>query len=62
MPVDYSGTWDMISNENFEGYMIALGKCLSSCYIVTRIINCLFVSNDNTKTLIELNDFGEILT
>ncbi|XP_059184797.1 retinoid-binding protein 7 [Centropristis striata] len=25
MPVDYSGTWDMISSENFEGYMIALG-------------------------------------
>ncbi|KAF7668505.1 hypothetical protein LDENG_00006940 [Lucifuga dentata] len=25
MPVDYSGTWDMISNDNFEGYMVALG-------------------------------------
>lgn len=25
MPVNYSGTWDIISNENFEGYMVALG-------------------------------------
>ncbi|KAL2090616.1 hypothetical protein ACEWY4_012879 [Coilia grayii] len=25
MPADYSGTWDFISNENFEGYMVALG-------------------------------------
>ncbi|XP_042353650.1 retinoid-binding protein 7-like [Plectropomus leopardus] len=25
MPVDYSGTWDMISSVNFDGYMIALG-------------------------------------
>lgn len=25
MPVDYSGTWDMASNVNFEGYMVALG-------------------------------------
>lgn len=27
MPVDYSGTWDIVSNVNFEGYMVALGKC-----------------------------------
>uniref|UniRef100_A0A671WC95 Cellular retinoic acid-binding protein 1 n=1 Tax=Sparus aurata TaxID=8175 RepID=A0A671WC95_SPAAU len=25
MPVDYSGTWDIDSNVNFEGYMGALG-------------------------------------
>ncbi|KAM8757193.1 retinoid-binding protein 7-like [Acanthopagrus latus] len=25
MPVDYSGTWDIDSNVNFEGYMTALG-------------------------------------
>ncbi|XP_049447908.1 retinoid-binding protein 7 [Epinephelus fuscoguttatus] len=25
MPVDYSGTWDMVSTVNFEGYMAALG-------------------------------------
>uniref|UniRef100_UPI00398F4E9A retinol-binding protein 2-like n=1 Tax=Pristiophorus japonicus TaxID=55135 RepID=UPI00398F4E9A len=24
MPADYNGTWDMIENENFEGYMKAL--------------------------------------
>ncbi|XP_041945379.1 retinoid-binding protein 7 [Alosa sapidissima] len=25
MPADYSGTWDFVSQENFEGYMNALG-------------------------------------
>ncbi|XP_071751336.1 retinoid-binding protein 7 [Centroberyx gerrardi] len=25
MPVSYSGTWDIVSNDNFEGYMVALG-------------------------------------
>ncbi|KAM6980008.1 retinoid-binding protein 7 [Aplochiton taeniatus] len=25
MAVDYSGTWDIISSDNFEGYMVALG-------------------------------------
>ncbi|XP_061584522.1 retinoid-binding protein 7 [Cololabis saira] len=25
MGVDYSGTWDVVSNVNFEGYMVALG-------------------------------------
>ncbi|XP_041635079.1 retinoid-binding protein 7 [Cheilinus undulatus] len=25
MPVSYTGTWDMISSVNFEGYMVALG-------------------------------------
>ncbi|KAJ7412382.1 Ubiquitin conjugation factor E4 B [Willisornis vidua] len=25
MPVDFSGTWNLVSNDNFEGYMVALG-------------------------------------
>ncbi|XP_062449330.1 retinoid-binding protein 7 isoform X2 [Rhea pennata] len=25
MPVDFSGTWNLTSNDNFEGYMLALG-------------------------------------
>lgn len=25
MPADLSGTWDMVSSVNFEGYMLALG-------------------------------------
>ncbi|XP_062259887.1 retinoid-binding protein 7 [Platichthys flesus] len=25
MPADYSGTWDLVSNVNFEGYMVSLG-------------------------------------
>lgn len=27
MPVDFSGTWNLVSNDNFEGYMVALGRC-----------------------------------
>lgn len=30
MPVNISGTWDIVSNVNFEGYMVALGKYFSS--------------------------------
>jgi len=26
MPADYNGTWEMETNEDFEGYMVALGK------------------------------------
>ncbi|XP_048878713.1 retinoid-binding protein 7-like [Brienomyrus brachyistius] len=25
MPADYSGTWDIVTNVNFEGYMVAIG-------------------------------------
>ncbi|XP_030393494.1 retinoid-binding protein 7 [Gopherus evgoodei] len=25
MPVDFSGTWNLVSSDNFEGYMLALG-------------------------------------
>ncbi|XP_029906835.1 retinoid-binding protein 7 [Myripristis murdjan] len=25
MPVNYTGTWDFVSNDNFEGYMVSLG-------------------------------------
>ncbi|KAJ8264996.1 hypothetical protein COCON_G00140950 [Conger conger] len=25
MPVDYTGTWNMVSNDNFEGWMVAVG-------------------------------------
>ncbi|TDH13901.1 hypothetical protein EPR50_G00038180 [Perca flavescens] len=25
MPVNYSGTWDIVSNVNLEGYMVSLG-------------------------------------
>ncbi|XP_027859710.1 retinoid-binding protein 7 [Xiphophorus couchianus] len=24
MPADYNGTWEMVSNDNFDGYMVAL--------------------------------------
>ncbi|XP_032406307.1 retinoid-binding protein 7 [Xiphophorus hellerii] len=24
MPADYNGTWDMVSNDNLDGYMVAL--------------------------------------
>ncbi|KAJ8378892.1 hypothetical protein AAFF_G00233260 [Aldrovandia affinis] len=29
MPVSLCGTWDMVSNVNFDGYMIALGVSLA---------------------------------
>ncbi|XP_062822076.1 retinoid-binding protein 7 [Anolis carolinensis] len=25
MPADYNGTWNLVSSDNFEGYMLALG-------------------------------------
>ncbi|KAM9410452.1 retinoid-binding protein 7 [Pholidichthys leucotaenia] len=25
MPVDYNGTWEMVSNDNLQGYMLVLG-------------------------------------
>ncbi|KAB1268998.1 Retinoid-binding protein 7 [Camelus dromedarius] len=25
MPADFSGTWNLLSSENLEGYMVALG-------------------------------------
>lgn len=28
MPTNYSGTWDIVDNENIEGYMVALGEYL----------------------------------
>lgn len=28
MPANFCGSWEIISNVNFEGYMIALGKSL----------------------------------
>lgn len=40
--LNYSGTWDIVDNENFEGYMVALGEYLvakSKFYIM---IFCLY--------------------
>lgn len=31
MPTDLSGTWNLLSSDNFEGYMLALGKTLGLC-------------------------------
>lgn len=33
MPVSLCGTWDMVSNVNFERYMIALGKSAFFCTV-----------------------------
>lgn len=33
MPADYNGTWEMETNENFEGLMVALGKWKNIIYI-----------------------------
>lgn len=31
MPADLSGTWNLLSSDNFEGYMLALGRTLALC-------------------------------
>ena len=41
MPVDYSGTWDIISNDNFEGYMVALGKYFRNVTAIENVITLL---------------------
>lgn len=38
MPVSLCGSWDMVSNVNFEGYMIALGK--SAFFFPVEMDNC----------------------
>lgn len=35
------GTWDMVSNVNFEGYMIALGKYLDHATVFFNILKYL---------------------
>lgn len=45
MPIDYSGTWDMTSNENFESYMVALGKFSFYLLIAARIFLCFQASD-----------------
>ncbi|XP_033006128.1 retinol-binding protein 2 [Lacerta agilis] len=37
MPVDYTGTWVMVSNDNFEGYMVALGIGLATRKIANHL-------------------------
>lgn len=39
MPADYNGTWEMETNENFEGYMVALGKGQNINYIKRKWFN-----------------------
>lgn len=41
MPVDYSGTWDIISNENFEAYMVALGKYSRNVTAIENVVTLL---------------------
>jgi len=37
MPADYNGYWKMISNDNFEEYLKALGKFLLSLILLFEI-------------------------
>lgn len=50
MPANFCGSWEIISNVNFEGYMIALGKSLKH-------INPTMFSDITSL----LNDFGCLL-
>lgn len=49
MPVDYSGTWDIVSNVNFEEYMIALGKC--HCILINYSIVFTYILNHDKREI-----------
>ncbi|TRZ15255.1 hypothetical protein HGM15179_011853 [Zosterops borbonicus] len=52
MPADYNGTWEMVSNENFEGYMVALGIDFATRKIAKHLKQTkeIFQDGDNFKT------------
>ncbi|CAM5166720.1 unnamed protein product [Eretmochelys imbricata] len=37
MPVDFSGTWNLVCSDNFEGYMLALGIDFATRKIAKRL-------------------------
>ncbi|CAN9512013.1 unnamed protein product [Ophioblennius macclurei] len=37
MSVNFNGTWNLVSNENFEGYMVALGIDFATRKIAARL-------------------------
>lgn len=39
MPASFCGTWEMLSNSNLDGYMIALGKALFHTKIIFMNVN-----------------------
>lgn len=38
MPADYNGTWDIVTNVNFEGYMVAIGEYMLVLYVSYRLL------------------------
>lgn len=46
MPVDFSGYWKMVSNENFEAYMKALGK-IPFIFLSSVLVKCHFRTEVN---------------
>ncbi|KFR15881.1 Retinol-binding protein 2, partial [Opisthocomus hoazin] len=54
MPADYNGTWEMETNENFEGYMVALDIDFATRKIAKHL--------KQTKAIIQDGDNFEIKT
>lgn len=40
MPADYNGRWEMVSNENFEDVMKALGKLFYASWDTVEVWDC----------------------
>ncbi|KAK6483813.1 retinol-binding protein 2-like [Huso huso] len=61
MPADYNGTWEMESNENFEGYMKALGIDFATRKIAQHLSQTKVLSQNGdkfeTKTLSTLRNY-----
>ncbi|XDV35434.1 hypothetical protein PO909_005383 [Leuciscus waleckii] len=61
MPANYSGTWDIVDNENFEGYMVALGIDFATRKIAGMLKPQKIVEQDgdsfNIKTLTSFRNY-----
>ncbi|XP_035190370.1 retinol-binding protein 2 [Oxyura jamaicensis] len=61
MPADYNGTWEMESNENFEGYMVALDIDFATRKVAKHLKQTKEIVQDGdnfkTKTLSTLRNY-----
>ncbi|XP_063070832.1 retinoid-binding protein 7 [Engraulis encrasicolus] len=61
MPADYSGTWDFVSNENFEPYMLALDIDFATRKIASRLKPQKVIEQDgNSFTFKTLTSFKNL--
>lgn len=62
MPASLSGKWEMISNVNFDDYMIALGKsvcCFPPEYVRSHHSKCTFVEKHDSGAIYHLIELCE---